>query len=185
VYNSDHKAGIWLFYEDSNAPPLNQHVEAISADGIHFTVVGTLTSNGLIPEATWGDMAYDPSTEYWYAAFNTPLRNPSTTGNITELGQPGVTLYRIKNTSLLTGTTSWQQLKSFDTNLSGNESNFIAGLLRGQYGNVNVGPYPAIQMFTSISNPPPRWDASPASAGKSGFPDHWALERSSGFPITH
>jgi hypothetical protein len=175
VYNSDHKAGIWLFYEDANAPPLNQHVEAISTDGLHFTVAGKLTANGLLPEANWGDMAYDSSTGYWYAVFNTALRNPSTTANITERGQPGVTLYRIKNASLLTGTSSWQQLKSFDTNLSGNESNFLAGLLRDQYGNVNVGPYPAIQMFTSISNPPPRWDASPASAGKSGFPDQWDI----------
>jgi hypothetical protein len=175
VYNSDHKAGIWLFYEDTNDPPLIPHYKAISADGVHFAVVGKLTTNGISPEASWGDMAYDFTAGYWYAVFNTPLRNPSTTGGITERGQPGITLYRIKDNSLLTGTSPWQELKTFDTNLTGNESNFLAGLLRDQYGNVNVGQYPVIQIFTSISNPPPKWNASAAAAGRSGDIDHWDI----------
>ena len=45
------------------------HVEAISSDGVHFTTSGTLTTNGLdAGSQTWGDMAYDPQTGYWYAA---------------------------------------------------------------------------------------------------------------------
>lgn len=175
VYNSDHKAGIWLFYEDSNDFPLNTHFKAISTDGVHFAVVGTLTTNGIPPEASWGDMAYDFSAGYWYAVFNTSLRNPSTTGGITERGQSGTTLYRIKDDSLLTGISSWQELKTFDTNLTGYESNFLAGLLRDQYGNVNIGQYPVIQIFISISNPPPKWDASAATAGRSGDVDHWDI----------
>jgi hypothetical protein len=175
IYNSDHKAGIWMFYEDSNAPPLNQHVEAISTDGLHFTVVGKLTTNGLPPEASWGDMAYDSSTGYWYAVFNGPMRSA-------EFGQLGVTLYRIRSASLLTGTTYWQQLKTFDTNLSGNELTFLAGLLRDQYGNVNVGPYPAIQIFPSISNPPPIWNTSPAEVTNSAAPQYWDIGKVEWFP---
>ena len=174
-YNSDHKAGIWLFYEDSDDPPFNQHFEATSSDGIHFTIAGKLTTIGLPPDASWGDMAYDSAAGYWYAIYNVPMRPPSMTGGITERGQPGVTLYRIQGSSLLTGATPWQQLKTFDTNLTGNEADFIAGLLRDPYGNVNVGTYPTIQIFTSISNPPPSWDASPRDAGKSASPSRWDI----------
>jgi len=168
VYNSDHKAGIWLFYEDSNGPPMNQHVEATSTDGVHFTVVGKLTTNGLPPDSSWGDMAYDSSAGYWYAVFNGQSRSG-------EPAQLGVTLYRIKSDALLTGTTPWQQLKTFDTNLSGNEVNFIAGLLRDQYGNVNIGPYPTIEIFPSISNPPPAWNASQANATNSAATKYWDI----------
>jgi len=175
LYNSDHKAGIWMFYEDSNASPLNQHVEATSSDGIHFTVVGKLTTNGLPPDTSWGDMAYDSAAGYWYAVYNLPARPPSMTGGITEHGQPGITLYRIPSSSLLTGTSPWQQLKTFDTNLTGDESNFIAGLLRDPYGNVNIGAYPTLQIFPSISNPAPSWNASPAAAARSAATDHWDI----------
>jgi hypothetical protein len=183
LYNSDHKAGIWMFYEDANESPTvgctsnctYQHIQATSTDGIHFTVVGKLTTNGLPRKASWGDMAYDSSARYWYAVFNDPIRDPSTTGNIRELGQIGITLYRIKADSLLTGTSSWEELKTFDTNLTGFESNFIAGFLRDQYGNLNVGPYPTIEIFSSISNPAPVWKASPARAGKSADIRYWDI----------
>jgi hypothetical protein len=184
LYNSDHKAGIWMFYEDANgAPPVvgcttnctYQHVEATSTDGIHFTVVGKLTTNGIPQTASWGDMAYDSNAGYWYAIFNDPFRDPSTTGNILERGQMGVTLYRIKADSLLTGTSPWEELKTFDTNLNGFESNFLAGFLRDQYGNLNISPYPTIEIFPSISNPAPRWKASPADAGKSGDIQYWDI----------
>lgn len=174
-YNSDHKSGIWLFYEDADNPPFNQHVETTSTDGIHFTVGGKLTTNGLPPDLSWGDMAYDSAAGFWYAVYNLPLRPPSMTGGITELGQPGVTMYRIKNSSLLTGSTPWQQLKTFDTNLTGNELNFIAGLLRDPYGDVNVGPYPAIEIFPSISVPPPSWNTSPEAAAKTASTEHWDI----------
>lgn len=177
VYNSDQKAGIWLFYEDSEGPVQN-HVQAVSTDGIHFSTLGDLTTNGIdtsLPETSWGDMAYDSSTGYWYAAFNLPCRAPSTTGNVWERGQMGVVLYRIPGSSLLTGATPWQQLKSFDTNLSGNESNFLAGFLRDQYGRVNVGSYPTIQLYTSFSDPAPSWNSSPAAAGNSAQPWQWDI----------
>jgi hypothetical protein len=177
AYNADHKSAITLFYENSTAPT-NHHVEATSTDGINFTTQGTLTTNGLDPHnplASWGDMAYDSSSGYWYAVFNLPVRNKSTTGNIGEWGQYGVELYRIPNAALLTGNTPWQYLKTFDTNLTGFESNFIPGLLRDGYGNVNVGQYPSIQIFTSISNPQPRWDASSADASQSAATSRWDI----------
>ncbi len=127
-------------------------------------------------------MAYDATTDDWYAIFNLPTRSPSTTGNIIERGQIGVVLYRIPNSSLLTGTTPWQQLHSFDTNLMGNESVFLAGFLRDQYGRVNVGPYPTIQLFTSISAPAPSWNASPSAAGKSAEAQHWGIGKAQWTP---
>jgi hypothetical protein len=178
VYNSDQKSGIWLFYEDSSGLAPTQHVEAISADGIHFTVQGALTGNGLespLTDHTWGDMAYDSQTQNWYAVFNEACRNPSTTGNVAERGQAGVLLYRIPADSLLSGNTPWQLVASFDTNLLGNESVFIAGLLRDQYGRVNIGPYPSIELFPSISVPIPPWNASPAQAALSAEPTQWDI----------
>lgn len=174
-YNSDGKAGIWLFYEDSNTPT-TVHREAVSADGVHFQPIGMLTTNGLNagdPQASWGDMAFDPETGYWYAAFNVSLRQPQTTGNLQERGQPGVRLYRIPAASLITGAIPWQELRTFDTNATGYESNFIAGFLRDQYGNLNVGSYPTIQLLTSISNPKPAWNAEPAQLSGSATPSQW------------
>jgi hypothetical protein len=172
VYNSDQHAAIRMFYED-NSFGLH-HVEALSTDGVHFTVSGTLTTNGLQADSqTWGDMAYDPQTDYWYAAFNTALRNPATTGGILERGQYGIKLYRIRDASLLTGATPWEFLTTVDTSLTGYESNFIPGFARDQYGNIIPGP--GIQLFTSISNPPPPWNASPAAAGMSGEIGSWKI----------
>jgi hypothetical protein len=191
VYNSDGKSGIWLIYEDANEPPFSQHIKTVSTDGVHFTVVGPITMNGS-PQgapsqgATIGDMAYDPSADYWYAIFNGPSRtqNP-TTGNwyvsyaltvsSTEPAPLGVTLYRIKGSSLMTGATPWEMLKTFDTNLTGFETNFIAGLLRDQYGNVNIGPYPNIQLFPSISDPAPSWTSSNEDDYEASQPINWNI----------
>ena len=176
VYNSDGKAAIWMFYESDN--PIEHHIAATSLDGVHFTVQGTVTTAGMDPHSvltSWGDMAYDSSAGYWYAVFNGPGRDPSTTGGVIERGQLGVELYRIPASSLLTGDTPWEELHTFDTNLTSAEANFIAGFVRDPFGNVNVGEYPTIQMYVSISNPPPDWNASPTDAGKSGDPDKWQL----------
>lgn len=173
-YNRDGKSGITLFYEDSTSSNGALHREATSTDGIHFETAGTLTTNGLQdPLASWGDIAYDPVTQYWYAAFNLGLRPASATGNNQERGQLGVTLYRIPADSLLTGATAWQQLHTFDSNATGYEANFIAGFLRDKYGNVNVGAYPTIQLLTSISNPRPAWNAAPADMSGSATPTYW------------
>jgi hypothetical protein len=180
AYNADGKSAITLFYEDST--PTVHHVEATSTDGIHFTIQGTLTANGLDPanpEPNWGDIGYDPSSKYWYAAFNSQWRAPSTTGGITERGQYGVQLYRIPDSSLLTGATPWQMLKSVDTNLTGYESNFLSSFLHDGYGNINVGAYPKLQLFVSTSLPRPAWDASPEDAGLSAGLTQWAITVSS------
>jgi hypothetical protein len=176
AYNADQKSAITLFYEDSD--PVVIHLGATSSDGIHFTVQGTVTALGLdptYPYATWGDMAYDPNTKYWYALFNCALRSVSTTGGISELGQYGVELYRIPADKVLDPSASWQQLTTFDTNLTGYESNFIGGFVQDQYGNLNVGPYPVLQMYLAESDPEPSWNASPSVAGESGLPEEWDL----------
>ena len=184
VFNSDQKSGIWLFFEDTRESAPIQHFKAVSVDGIHFSITGTLTTNGLADSSgiTWGDMAYDATTDSWYAAFNCALRSPATTGDVAERGQPGVALYRIPNSSLLTGSVPWQPLHSFDTNLMGNESVFLAGFLRDQYGRVNVGSYPTIQLFTSISAPAPAWNASPSAAGKSAGAQYWGIGKAQWVP---
>jgi len=172
LYNTDHRAGIRMFYEDTSFG--EHHVEATSNDAVHFTIVGTLTRNGLDPDSqTWGDMAYDPQTAYWYAVYNCAFRDPSTTGGVVERGQYGVKLYRIPDASLLTGATPWELLTPVDTNLTGYESNFIPGFVRDLYGNIISGP--GIQMFNSISDPPPPWNASPTDAGMSGSIGNWNI----------
>jgi hypothetical protein len=176
-YNTDHKSAITLFYEDANTPcPNCSHIETTSSDGIHFAVVGTLTTNGLPPNLGWSNIAYDDAQGYWYAAFSDVTSRPqSATGGVKELGGVGLTLFRIPASSLLTGATPWQQLQTFDTNWTGKEQNFIAGLLRDAYGNVNVGPYPVITLFTSISNPAPPWNASSIEAAESAAINRWDL----------
>jgi hypothetical protein len=136
--------------------------------------LGTLTTNGLVSSgANWGDMAYDPQSGYWYAGFNTAWRPASVTGGITERGQYGIQLYRIPDASLLTGATPWELLANVDTNLTGYESNFIPGFARDPYGNLIPGS--AIKMYTSISDPPPPWNASPAVAALSGGIFNWKI----------
>lgn len=176
AYNINHQGAIQLFYEDDSV--YLRHVEAKSSDGVHFVTVGTLTTNGLDANSeTWGDIAYDAGTGYWYAAFNTPTRDPSTTGGVVERGSWGVYLYRISDASLLTGATPWELLAIFDTNRTGYEANFLPGLVRDMYGNLISGP--AVQMSISISNPPPPWNASPETAGKSGDVANWNISSAS------
>lgn len=177
-YNSNHKSAITLFYENAEGSVHVEHDEAISTDGIHFTTIGPVTTHGLgDPDATWGDMAYDPVSQDWYAAFNEVLRYPETTGDQQELGQLGVALYRIPGSSLLAGDSSWQLLHSFDTNSTGSESNFIAGFRRDPWGNLNMGPTRTIELYTSFSNPTTGWDSSPDDAYNSSDPRTWDLAR--------
>jgi hypothetical protein len=174
LHNDDHQSAIRMFFEDDEGP--TYHVEAISKDGVHFQVLGTLTMNGLDPNnphPSWGDMAYDPVTGYWYAGFNLPNRIPSATGGVQEYGQYGIQVYRIPDASLLTGATPWELVMTIDTCLTGFESNFLPGFVRDPYGNLNISSYPAIQMYTSISNPPPAWNASPYDAQFSASIGRW------------
>jgi hypothetical protein len=172
VYNDDHQAGIRMFYEDDSF--YLRHVEATSKDGVHFVTVGTLTTNGLASSSmTWGDMAFDPGSGYWYAGFHAGLRDYSTTGDEPERGQYGIQVYRTLDGSLLNGATPWQMVINVDTSLTGYESNFLPGFVRDPYGNLFPGA--AIQMFTSISDPAPPWNATPAQAGVSGGVGHWNI----------
>ncbi len=189
VYNSDQKSGIWLFYEDANDPSFdNRHVLATSTDGVHFTNKGVLTSAGLsqcVPDASWGDMAYDPVEQYWYALFHLPGsagRPAATTGGVLERGQVGVVLFRIRNGALLSGSSPWEYLKSFDTNLTGNELNFLGGFIRDRFGNLNLPNYPSIQFLTSISNPKPAWNSDPAQDADSAYPSTWDISLLSWVP---
>ena len=178
-YNTDHGSSITLFYEDGSIPSGDrQHLEATSRDGVHFTAAGTLTTNGLVdPGETWGDMAYDLDSGYWYAAFNESMRAAATTGQRQERGQPGVALYRIPASSLLSGDTPWQFLHSFDSNATGSESNFLAGFRRDLWGNLNIGPSRTIELYTSFSNPASAWDSSPGKDYQSSEPDTWDIGR--------
>ncbi len=183
LYNSDQGQAIRMFYEDYSF--YVHHVAAISTDGVHFAVQGILTTKGMDPNnpgANWGDMAYDAATGYWYAGFNLPLRNPSTTGGVVERGQYGIQLYRIPDSSLLSGATPWELLTTVDTCLTGYESNFIPAFVRDPFGNLNVGSYPTIEMYTSISNPPTPWDASATYAGLSGGIAKWDIGTASWVP---
>jgi hypothetical protein len=185
LYNADHNAAITMFYEDRI--PSIHHVAAVSKDGVHFTVQGTLTQNGLDlddPEATWGDMSYDSKAGEWYAIFNSAWRPTTITGDIQEYGQYGVELYKIPQNAILTGSSPWQQLITTDTNSNGFESNFISGFVRDKWGNLNVKAYPTIQMYTSVSYPAPAWDATPAEAATSGRFDTWILMPMSWAPNT-
>jgi hypothetical protein len=173
LYNRDGKSSLIMIYEDNS--PTTHHVEATTTDGIHFTVSGTVTTNGMEAGANWGDAGYDPITGYWYAAFNMGTRNPATTGGFTELAQYGFQLYRIPANSLLTGSTPWQLVQTVDTNLTGYEANFIPGLLHDGFGNLNVGPYPLLQVYPSISDPQPAWNATPLAVGQSGDVFKWVI----------
>jgi hypothetical protein len=176
LYNADQKSAITMFYEDTNQGL--HHVAAVSTDGVHFKVQGTLTTNGLDPDdpgAIWGDVSYDSAKGEWYALFCRPLRAPSTTGDVIEHGQYGVELYKIPKDSLLTGTTPWQQLFIEDTNATGYESNFIAAFVHDPYGNINVAAYPEVDFYTSSSYPAPNWNATPAEAGTSARFNSWIL----------
>jgi hypothetical protein len=176
LYNADHKAAISMFYEDTE--PTVRHVAAVSTDGVHFKVQGTLTSNGLDeddPQASWGDTTFDAKAGEWYAVFNRPFRPPSSTGGVLERGQYGIELYKIPQDALLTGASPWQQLVTVDTSTTGFESNFLAAFVHDLYGNIDLTSYPNIVMYVSVSYPPPSWDATPTEAGTSAIFQTWIL----------
>ncbi len=176
LYNTDHKSAITMFYQDDN--PAVHYVAAVSTDGLHFKVQGTVTSYGLDqdnPQASWGDMTYDAKAGEWYAVFNRPLRPSSATGGVLERGQYGIELYKIPQDALLTGTSPWRQLVTVDTNTTGFESNFLAAFVRDYYGNIDLTSNPKIELYASISYPPPNWNATPAEAGNSAVIQSWIL----------
>ncbi|HEY1984452.1 MAG TPA: hypothetical protein VGG85_03540 [Terracidiphilus sp.] len=176
LYNSDQKAAITMFYEDS--VPSTHHVVALSKDGVHFTVQGGLTTNGLDPDnpdPIWGDVSFDGKQNEWYAIFNRPVRPQSTTGNVAEHGQYGIELYKIPANAIMTGSSPWQQLITIDTNSTGFESNFIAAFVHDLWGNLNVKAYPTVEMYTSVSYPSPDWNATPTEAGTSANFNNWIV----------
>jgi hypothetical protein len=178
-YNADGQQAITLFYED-DAPPLppNHHWEATSTDGVHFTTVGLLTTNGLNILAglpAWADMAYNPADNYWYAIFNLPYRPPVTTGGVKEYGQYGIQLYRIPKDDLLVGKAGWQVLKTFDTNTTDYESLFLASLLRDGNGNLYQDSSKTIKIFPAFSNVHVPWNAEPVAAAEAAPLTSWDI----------
>ena len=185
-FNSDGKQAIWVFYEDDSPPlGLNHHTQAVSQDGVHFTDVGTLTTNGLnFPPhlASWSDMAYNPADGYWYASYNLPGRVTPSTANIEERVSFGVQLYRIPRNDLLTGKIGWQQLQTIDTNLTGFELIFLAGFLRDPYGNLFPDSTGKIQMFPAFSNRQIAWNDTPAVAAAASDASLWDIGQYSWSP---
>jgi hypothetical protein len=176
LHNDDHKSALWLFYEDTF--PTAHHVAAVSSDGVHFKVQGTITTNGLNPdnpEPGWGDMAYEPNKGEWYAVFNRPGRPISSTGGVHERGNYGIELYKISEHALLTGGSGWQHRATIDTSATGFEANFIAAFVRDPYGNLNLTSQNKIQMYVSISYPAPKWEATPKEAAESADTSNWIL----------
>jgi hypothetical protein len=175
-YNSDGRQAITLFYEDGD--PEDVHREAVSSDGVHFKFGSLLTTNGLnlvSDHPTWADMAFNTADGYWYALYNLGGRATSTTGGIMEYGQWGFQLYRIPQADLLIGRTGWQELKTFDTNLTGYESNFLPALLGDGFGDLYQDGSGTVAMFPSFSNVQVAWDESPTSAAKNAKLTSWDI----------
>lgn len=175
-YNADGKSSIVLFYEDNT--PTVHHLMATSPDGVHFTVEGTLTQKGLDPNnpnPSWGDVGFDPATRYWYGAFQLGVRPSPTTGGYQEHGQYGMQIYRIPNDSLFSGATPWELVKTVDTNLTGYESNFLPSLSKDGYGNIVPGVAGRFQLYPSLSDPAPAWNATPEEAGQSADLYKWVI----------
>jgi hypothetical protein len=171
--------GVTLLYEWQEGSLSSSHIEATSVDGIHFTTAGTLTTAGLPTGVTWGAAAYDTQDGRWYAAYNDdPTRAAATTGGVVERGQPGVTLYATSD--LLAGT--WSELDTIDTNLTGWESNFLAGLLRDPAGTLYTPLLPTVELYASTSIPGPAANASPAQRGASGGFNQWDIAWSTWTP---
>lgn len=172
LYNPDSATGsdVVMVYEHTAAA--TSHIEATSTDGVHFTVVGTLSTAGLPAQKNnLDDIAYDPGSGTWYGLYDEfPARPSSTTGGVVERGQPGETLY--STTDLLAGT--WAHLDTVDTATTGYEANFIGTLLRDPYGNLllNGG---SVEMYISTSIPRPAVTATPAQAAQSGAGTQWDI----------
>jgi len=146
------------------------HWMATSADGVHWTTAGQLSTTGLpSPEPQWGGAAYDPADGRWYATYHEPLRPPGTTGGVAERGQPGVTLYATSDP--LNG--AWTELDTVDTVTTGYEANFIPALLRQADGTLYGPGLPSVTLYLSTSNPRPPYNAWGAQLGNAGGFNTW------------
>lgn len=162
-----------------NAASNVTHIEASSADGVHFTTVGALSPAGLpSPTPSWGGAAYDAADGLWYAAYNDPIRPPSTTGGMLERGQPGVTLYSTPD--LLAG--PWTEVDTLDTNLTGYESNFLAGLSLNPDGTLAPTGQGGVELYLSTSVPRPAANATPLTREQSQNFNHWDITWSAWAP---
>jgi hypothetical protein len=180
AYNPGGGSAVTLLYEDTGASGVS-HFEVSSADGVHFAAPAAVTAVGLpSPTPSWGGVAYDPVGGRWYAAFNQdPTRPPSTTGGVTERGQAGVALYATGDLSA----GPWTALDTVDTNLTGYESNFLAGLLRGADGALYGPLLPSVELYASTSNPRPSANATAAQRGSSGAFNNWDIAWSAWSPL--
>lgn len=163
-----------LVYDWIEAPGAPAHPVWTSLDGVTWTQQGSATALGLpSPTPSLGELAYDPLSGFWYGTFNAPFRPSRTTGGVAERGQPGFTLYRTAD--LYAGT--WQELDTIDTSLTGEEANFIAGLLRNPDGSLAVGGSGQVTIFEAGSWPRPLYGDSGAALGNSGGFNQWQIQQ--------
>jgi hypothetical protein len=184
AYNPGGGSAVTLLYQNGLVGNESNSV-VTSADGVHFSAPQPITSAGL-PSAPpgvgepkvpgWGGVAYDEENGLWYGTFDyqPPYltgRTDAETAHVGERGAPGVTLFSTDN--LISG--AWKQLTTIDTNLTGYEENFLAGLLRQPDGALSDETLPQIELFVSVSNPRPAVTASPAQAAESAVTTNWDI----------
>ncbi len=128
LYNSDHKSGIWMFYEDTN--PIEHHVKTVSTDGRALYSGGLADHRGADSRPARPDVGgHGLRPRDWLLVRRLqPGRSRSIDHGRRAGTRPyGVALYRIPDASLFTGTTPWELLTIVDTGVTGYESNFLAG----------------------------------------------------------
>ena len=125
-------------------------------------------------------MAYDPQNGYWYAAYNTANRDPSTTGGVLERASIGFELYRIpgripfnRGHPLATAHHSRYQPERLRTEFYPRVRARHVWQSDCRFGNTDG--------HVDI-NPPPPWNASPAAAGTSGGIANWKISSASWTP---
>ena len=164
---------------DTTPTEVVSHLEATSIDGLHFTTVGTVSPAGLpSPTPSWGGAAHDASAGLWYAAFNDPIRPIATTGGTLERGQPGVTLYSTPDP--LAG--QWTEVDTIDTNLTGYESNFLAGFSLHPDGTIAPTGQGGVELYLSTSVPRPAANATPLMREASQNFNQWDITWSAWAP---
>lgn len=198
---SDTDGAVTLLYEATSGPPAGvrplpaiapgahvndvtptetvSHLEATSADGVHFATVGTVSPAGLpTPTPSWGGAAFDASAGLWYAAYNDPIRPVATTGGTLERGQPGVTLYSTPDP--LAG--PWTEVDTIDTNLTGYESNFLAGFSEKPDGTIAPTGQGGVELYLSTSVPRPAAIATPLAREATQNFNQWDITWSAWAP---
>lgn len=158
----------------------NTHWQAASSDGVHFAAPARISDAGfasptpqMIPYTNkipcWGSIAYSTVDRRWYATICDGWRPAATTGGTAESGDWGITL--VSTDDLFAGT--WTTLNTYDTGQSGDEVNFLGGILRNPDGTVYSAGQPSVTVEASASNPRIPWNASGSAIGANAAVSHW------------